>query len=80
MAKSASPVQPRPSSRRVRKMEKVKVRTVDEGVVESLIRINERLVGEAIEEWDRGELSGIYFCDFVNGYVRQKFWEMANGN
>ena len=61
-------------------MEKVRVQTVNEGVVESLKGINHRLVGEAIDEWDRREVSGVYFDVFVNGYVREKFQEMANGN
>uniref|UniRef100_A0A6M3L0A9 Uncharacterized protein n=1 Tax=viral metagenome TaxID=1070528 RepID=A0A6M3L0A9_9ZZZZ len=61
-------------------MEKVRVQTVNEGVVESLKGINDRLVREAIKEWDRQEVSGVYFCDFVNGYVKQKFWEMVHGN
>jgi hypothetical protein len=61
-------------------MEEVKVQTVNEGVVESLNHINQKLVVEAIKEWDRREVSGVYFDVFVNGYVRQKFWEMARGN
>ena len=61
-------------------MEKVVVQTVDEVVVESLRGINDRLVRAAIREWDRQEVSGVYFDVFVNGYVRQKFWEITHGN
>jgi predicted GNAT family acetyltransferase len=61
-------------------MERVIVQTVNEGVVESLKGINDRLVREAIKEWDRQGVSGVYFCDYVNGYVTQKFCEITHGN
>ena len=59
---------------------KVRVQTVNEGVVESLKEINNRLVVEAIKEWDRREVSGVYFDVFVNGYVRQRWGEIVHGN
>ena len=61
-------------------MEKVIVRTVDEGVVESLKGINDRLVRAAIREWDKGEVSGVYFADFINGYVWERWVEIVRGN
>jgi len=61
-------------------MENAIVQTVNEGIIESLNKINHRLIGEAIEEWDRGEISGVYFDVFVNGYVRERWAEIVNGN
>ena len=61
-------------------MNEVKVQTVNEGVVESLNHINQKLVVEAIKEWDRREVSGVYFDVFVNGYVRERWAEIVGGN
>ena len=57
-----------------------KAKTVDEVAVWNQHEINQKLIGEALQEWDRGKVSGIFFGDFVKAYVSQRWGKMVRGN